>query len=470
MAAGPRNPARSLSIALRLTVWYALSAFALVFAATAFLYWVLVTNLVREDARFLADELDNVRLILRGAPEGAWRSGATLPARSSRGRRELYIRLLDRQGAVVLETRGMRRVLPPPSLDALTAIRSRQGVRADVRARSGETFQALTAPADDAAVGYVQVAMNRGYEEHLLALYRARLGWVLSFSVIACALVGYVIAWAGMRPLQRIGRTAERIGSATLDERIPIAGLPAELSVLAETFNTMLDRLEGSFARISRFSDDVAHELRTPINNLRGGIEVALNQPQTADEYVETLNSCLEETGRVSRMIQSLLFLARTDSATEPLVREVLDVERELTAIAEFYGASASEAGITLSLAAAAAQHARLNRTLFQQAVGNLVANALAHTPRGGSVRIEARREDGGLCVAVADTGCGISAEQLPHVFDRFFRVDPARAGSEHNIGLGLSVVKSIVERHGGRAEIASQPGRGTEVRLNFPA
>ena len=459
-----------LSIALRLTVWYAISAFALIFAATAFLYWVLATNLVREDARFLTDELDTVRMVLRAAPAGAWKTD--LASRVSSGDRQLYVRLLDRDGAVILETDGMSQILRPPTAAALAAVGSARGVGEDTRAVSGETFQTLTGPGveGDPSLGYIQVAMNRAAEEHLLALYRARLLGVLSLSLIACAVVGLLIARAGIRPIQRIGRTAERIGSSTLHERIQIDGLPAELSTLAQAFNAMLDRLEDSFARVSRFSDDVAHELRTPIHNLRGEIEVAMARPRTATEYSEVLSSCLEESGRLSRVIQSLLFLARTDNATEPLQREPVDVDRALKSVAEFYEAAASEAGITLTVATPPAPHAMLNRTLFQQAVGNLVSNALAHTPPGGSIRIEARGDGEGLCIAVADTGWGISSEQLPHVFDRFFRTDPARTGSEHNVGLGLSVVKSIVERHGGRAEVLSELGQGAEVRLHFPA
>ena len=469
MAAALLRRPWSLSIALRLTVWYALSAFTLIFAATAFLYWVLVTNLVREDARFLADQLDTVRMILRAAPAGAWTPSLNGRALSSNGR-QLYVRLLDRRGVVVLETSGMRQVLPPPAPAALAAVSSRRVVGESARAISGAPFQTLTAPAatDDPSAGYIQVAMNRAAEEHLLALYRARLLWVLSLSLIACAAVGLLIARAGIRPIQRIGRTAERFGSSTLHERIPIAGLPAELSTLAQAFNSMLDRLEDSFTRVTRFSDDVAHELRTPINNLRGSIEVALARPRSQVEYGEVLSSCLEESGRLSRVVQSLLFLARADNATEPLQLEMVDVARELRAVADFYEASASEAGIALALVAQPL-HAMLNRTLLQQAVGNLVSNALAHTPRGGSIQIVARRDDTGLCVVVADTGQGIPADQLPHVFDRFFRADPARSGSDHNVGLGLSVVKSIVERHGGRAEISSQLGRGSEVRLTFP-
>ena len=168
-------------------------------------------------------------------------------------------------------------------------------------------------------------------------------------------------------------------------------------------------------------------------------------------------------------MIQSLLFLARTEQASEPPQRETIEVGRELAAVQEFYDAAAAERGVSLRVAATYGLSAPLNRTLFQQAVGNLVSNAIGHTPANGVVQIAAHTETSWLMVSVTDTGCGIAPEHLPHVFDRFYRVDRARATSEHNVGLGLAMVKSIVERHGGRIEIDSDVGRGTRVTLIFP-
>ena len=229
----------------------------------------------------------------------------------------------------------------------------------------------------------------------------------------------------------------------------------------------MLDRLQEAFSRTSRFSDDVAHELRTPIGNLRGEIEVALSKPRTGEDYRETLGSCLEECGRISRMVERLLFLARTDAAVEPLARETVEVRRELAAVHEFYEAAAADAGVALHFDASTDLTAQLDRVLFQQALGNLIANAIAHTPAGGSIWIRALNVDGALGVSVEDTGVGVSSEHIARVFERFYRVDPSRSGA--NAGLGLAVVKAIVERHGGRAGLRSQPGAGTAVDLVFP-
>ena len=462
-AKGERRP---LSIATRMSLWYALSAFAVVVAATAFLYGVLATNLERQEARFSVDELTNVRLLLDAAPS----PGAEDSARLDEDR-ELYVRVINPSGAISRETPGMAKVVPPPSANALKAIRNSGGVRQDVRSARGEFFQTLTAPAatdGSGAQGYVQIAVNRGDEERLLSLYRRRMALVLGLTLIATVLAGYLIARAGTQPIERISETAARIGSTTLNERIATPGLPAELAGLAVTFNTMLDRLEESFARVSRFSDDVAHELRTPVNNLRGEIEVALGQPRSDEAYREVLGSCLEECARLSRIIQSLLFLARADEVGAALARETTDVGQALSGVREFYEAAAAEAGVGLVLRVSDGLEAALDRTLFQQAVGNLISNALAHTPAGGHVTLEAALENRALVVRVSDTGCGIGGEHLHHVFDRFYRVDRARTGSLQNVGLGLAVVRSIAERHGGSANIVSEPGRGVEVTLTF--
>jgi two-component system heavy metal sensor histidine kinase CusS len=267
--------------------------------------------------------------------------------------------------------------------------------------------------------------------------------------------------------VEAVARTAARVDPGHLGERIATAGLPAELLALASTFNAMLDRLEESFTRLRRFSADIAHELRTPVGNLRGEIEVALGRPRSAEEYREVLGSGLEECGRLAGLIDGLLFLARAESPRAQIGRERLDVAEELRAVSEFYEATAAEAGVRLAVAGDRAVPAELNRPLFQRAVGNLLANALAHTPPGGSVTLTARQAGSEVEVEVTDTGGGIPAEHLPHVFDRFYRADEARSGG--GVGLGLAIVRGIVELHGGTAEVHSEPGSGTRVRLIFP-
>ena len=244
--------------------------------------------------------------------------------------------------------------------------------------------------------------------------------------------------------------------------------MPAEVQELAATFNDMLDRLSDSFERLSQFSSDIAHELRTPVNNLRGEIDLALSKRRTPEEYVDLLGSLSEECEHLTRLIDSLLFLARAEQPAMQIHREDLDICRELGLVCEFYEPAAADEGVRLSVKAPSGLSFPLDRTLFQRAVGNLVQNAVAHTPRDGEVRVEALHREAQLVVAVMDTGAGIPPEHLPRVFDRFYRADPARARDRGGSGLGLAIVQSIARLHGGTAEVTSEVGRGTSITLTF--
>jgi two-component system heavy metal sensor histidine kinase CusS len=264
--------------------------------------------------------------------------------------------------------------------------------------------------------------------------------------------------------------TARHIGSTNLRERIHPEGYPFEMAFLASTFNQMLDRLEESFDRISRFSTDIAHDLRTPVNNIRGEAEVALARARSADEYRDVVESCLEEAVRLSDLIGDLLFLARAESPLTHLRRERTDGGELLGGVREYYEASAADNGVSLTTTVANEPViAELDRTLLQRAVGNLVSNALAHTPRGGAVVLGTNADSSTIRIEVSDTGVGIPAEALPKVFDRFFRVDSSRTQGSGATGLGLAIVKSIALLHGGNVEISSEPGHGTRVTFHMP-
>jgi two-component system heavy metal sensor histidine kinase CusS len=470
----PEKLRRPWSLAARLSAWYAGSAFLLLLVATGFLYWALVKNFDHEDDQYLTEKINVLSTLLRERPGVTaildWEVESESTARP-------YMRVLTRvlgaDGRVIVETKGMSAELALSVFPAPSARVGQVGEGVEVRSAGGRTFRLLSAravagpPKQENCL--VQAALDTTYEENLVAEYRQRLWLVLGAGLVACALIGYGIARHGIRPVQEISASMRRIRSETLNQRIASAGLPAELSALAATFNEMLDRLEEAFARLSRFSSDIAHELRTPINNLRGEVEVALSRARTPEEYREALGSSLEECLRLSRMIDNLLFLARAENPQTKICREPVDVARELGAVREFYDAAAGEAGVKLDLNAPDAIRADLDRTLFQQSIGNLIENALAHTPRGGVIQLSAAEHDGNVLVSVSDSGCGIPEEDLPRVCERFYRADRARSKHTGGVGLGLAIVKSIAALHGGDIRIASTPGRGTRVTLSFP-
>jgi two-component system, OmpR family, heavy metal sensor histidine kinase CusS len=431
----------------RMAAWYAGSAAVLLVVATTSLYLTIAAGLEVEGDRWLEYSIDYVR-------NYQIRTGQ-VPDQDDWPAHDLRIR--DDAGRVLFATPLAQDRLP------LTLVPGASGVNYRVAAR--RPFRALSRRAGDRIY---EISYDRTHELELLARYRRYMAFVLAPALAASAVAGIVIARRGLRPVEDIAATAGRIGPERLGERISADGLPAELGDLARTFNVMLDRLQNSFNRLERFSGDIAHELRTPVHSIRNVAEVALATSHTREEDREALTACLDSAGHLSRLIERVLFLARADNPQTVLELETFDMASELSAVREFYEPAAEEAGIELEVIAPPRLTCRLDRTLFQRALGNLLTNALTHTPEGGQVIVSASAGPEGLVVSVSDTGGGIAPEHLPRVFDRFYRPDPARSSGQ-GTGLGLAIVKSIAELHGGRASIASLPEAGCVVTLQFP-
>jgi two-component system heavy metal sensor histidine kinase CusS len=322
-----------------------------------------------------------------------------------------------------------------------------------------------TSPTDTARQS-IQIALDISQDAALLATYQRKLAGALCLGLLFSTLAAFYVARRGLRPLAEMTRHMEGITVAQLHERLEPAHWPEELSAMASAFNAMLLRLADAFARVTQFSADLAHELRTPVNNLMGGTEVALSKPRSADEYRQILESNLEEYGRLSRLVESLLFLARAENTEVQLRTTRLYGVDVLEAVCRYHDALAEEKGIRLFCQGRGYLDA--DALLLKRALGNLLINAIQHTPKGGEIRLTMQSaDDGSAQIKVQDTGCGIPPEHLPKIFDRFYRVDPAR--SEEGTGLGLAIVKSIMELHGGSVTIPSKPGEGTTAILRFP-
>jgi len=467
-------PVRSWSLASQMTIWYAVSSFALVLIATGILYHALYSGLAHEDDVFLAQNAQTLKLLLDKPKDEMDEFRQELILEQSSGRPVwVWLRILDGAGGLVVETPDMSRFLPrqmfpPPSEE------TQEVWKGETVWDGQETYRVVTVsaewPAHVPPLALLQVAVDMGQNQIVLTKYRKRLLIVLGLSLLACAWGGYWIAHRGIRLVKEMAQTAAKIRSTTLDERLETSGLPSELSDLAVTFNGMLDRLEESFSRLSRFSADIAHELRVPIHNLRVGTEVILRKARTMEEYQEVLGSGMEEYQRLSLLIDRLLFLARAESETVQIQLEKVDLSRELNLLREYYELSVGEAGIRFDVEMPPNLELPVDRALFQRAVGNLIENSIKHTPAGGTIKMEVTPEVRKVKIAISDTGKGIPESQLPHVFDRFYRGDASRSSSSGGAGLGLSIVQSIMVLHGGSVDIQSQPAKGTTVTLLFPS
>ena len=311
----------------------------------------------------------------------------------------------------------------------------------------------------------IQVAQDRSSDEQLEKRFGILLGIVLAGSILASAIIAITVTKHGLRPLGEMTRSLERIGPSHLNERVASATWPRELQPFATTFDAMLARLEDSFKRLSQFSADLAHELRTPVANIMGEGQVALTRERTPSEYREIIESTIAECERLSGVVDNLLFVARADAARESIERNLFDALAAVEKIATFYRTLAEDRNVAIHCSGEGEIYA--DSVLFQRAVSNLVDNALRFTPEGGTIQISITVKSAHSEVTVSDNGCGITPEHLPRVFDRFYRADSSR--SSHGAGLGLALVKSILDLHGGTARIESEVNRGTTVTVTFP-
>jgi two-component system heavy metal sensor histidine kinase CusS len=447
------KPAEPRSIASQLVLLFTLAAAFLLSCGLGALYLIVVRHAFEEDNEVLADKEAAVRADL-SAPGGIDVVSAQLKNVRAGERAAYWIRVLGSDNQLLAETPGMSTLLPASVFTA----KKRKDFHAD-----GRLFSLATSDHQTSTGRFkIQVAQDRTADEWFMKQFAMLLAAVLAVAVAASAIIAWSVTRRGLRPLSEMTRALKRVGPKQLHERVTAVGWPRELQPLAIAFDDMLARLEDSFVRLSQFSADIAHELRTPIGNIRGEAEVALTRPRSAEEYREVIESTIAESHHLGHIVDNLLFLARTEAAEGHLHRSSFNGRNAIEKIAAFHELIAEEQNLTIRCEGDGTFVA--DEMLFSRAVNNLVENAVRHTPAGGSIAISLVDSS----VSVKDTGSGISAEHVPRVFDRFYRADPSR--SSEGVGLGLALVKSIMDLHGGTASIESEVGRGTTVTLRFPA
>jgi two-component system, OmpR family, heavy metal sensor histidine kinase CusS len=281
---------------------------------------------------------------------------------------------------------------------------------------------------------------------------------------------GYLLARRALAPVDRMAAEAAQITASRLDRRLDVPKSDDELGRLGATLNGMIARLERSFEETRRFTADAAHELRTPLAVMRNVAEVALQLPREPEHYRRVLGDVLEEVERLTRLAEQLLFLCREDAGLVPLALTETRLDDMVRDLAEHMSVVAGAKGLTLECCDLASCPIRADVDQLRRLLFNLLDNAVKFTPSGGTIRIELARSDEHALVAVADTGIGIPSEHLDRVFERFYRVDPARNRETDGTGLGLAICRSIADAHGGQIRIESVVGRGTRVSLKMPA
>jgi two-component system heavy metal sensor histidine kinase CusS len=313
----------------------------------------------------------------------------------------------------------------------------------------------------------VIIAVDTDSHLHFLKEFHRTL-WLMVFcGITIMGLMGWIAVRQGHRPLHLIVEQISQISAHELNTRLSPESVPAELTELAASFNDLLQRLEEAFTRLSHFSDDIAHELRTPVTNLMTQTQVALSQARSTGEYQEILYSNMEEYERMAQMIGDMLFLAKADNGQNSLNTVDVDIESEIRNLFDYYEAWAEECQVSLTYEGTA--HVQGDRLMLRRALSNLLSNAIHHTPKGCCVNVQLSHTGTGVLINVQNPGVPVPAKHLSRLFDRFYRIDPSRQHKGEGAGLGLAIVKSIVDAHGGNV-VATSDEAGTQFRIRLPA
>ena len=327
----------------------------------------------------------------------------------------------------------------------------------------------LTLPSANPAHAPYQIALAVNINHHQVFNHAIQqtIWLAIGGGIALISLFAWLMTHRGLAPLRDIVKLVQDMSVEHLNTRLPVSSVPIELNDLAHSLNAMLSRLEEAFQRLSDFSSDIAHELRTPISNLLLQTQVALSKTRNAEEYSEVLYSNLEEYQRLATMIADMLFLAKAENGLMIPTRTAVDLLKEVEDLFTYYEALAEDLEVGLSLQGQGVVQG--DRLMLRRAFSNLLSNAIRHTPRGGTVTVNiGRRYPGKLFVSVENPGEPILPEHLPRLFDRFYRVDPSRQRVSEGAGLGLAITRSIILSHGGKVQVVSD--RTTRFEILLPA
>lgn len=460
---------RGLSISTRLSLMVGAAVLVVLLGVGTALYRSLCQQLSIRDDIALTNRLDQIRtLVLNEDVQRMIREKPRLFTNMLGNTESLLVLRFPGQPPLIEVNPGKR---PLPEIAPVTA--SRPIVPEDVHHQQTPNGVPFISAAALAVTGHsssrqLEIITGRLMTERTQtqANYLRQIALITLCAALAAVALSALFARRSLRPLQRLARETSTIDVRHLGRRIALPNQPAELQPLISAFNQMLERLENSFQQLSQVSADMAHDLRTPIGNLLGQTEIALTQKRSEAYYTALLGSNFEELVRLSTMIDKMLFLARAENASQAINKALLSLDEALLPLAEYFEGLAEERRIALRFSASG--NITADADLLRRAVANLLDNAIRYADGDSEVQIEARHQPDGVLLSVTNRGETISPEQQERLFDRFWRADSARHASKNSSGLGLSIVRGIMQLHQGRCGVSSGQ-RQTRFWLLFP-
>jgi len=454
------------SIRLRLTLWYVFLLALILAAFSAGIYLTLRHNLYDN----LDDSIQNRANVLLDIVryEGNRPTLTGVVSSNDPNQGESFVRVFDASGELTFDNSAAVGDVPIDGRAVESALVGKTITRS---INVGEAFRVRTLPIerDGRISGVLEVGLSEGDVSDILQTLLLILGIAYPVTLLVASVGGVFLAGRALSPIDRLTRLARRISAEDLGQRLNLRLPDDEVGRLARTFDEMIARLDDAFRRQRQFTADASHELRTPLTAMKGQAEVALSRPREAAAYREVLQAVNEEVDRLIRLVGSLLTLARADAGQIPIASEPVSVGELIAAAVEQVRPVARQRDLEVRVEPGPAVTLRADEDLLLQLLLNLLDNATKYTRAGGQVIVGWNVGAGQVELWVRDTGIGIASEHLPHIFDRFYRVDKARSRAEGGAGLGLSICRWIAEAHGGSISAQSAPGHGTVFTVKLP-
>ena len=453
------------TLAFRLTLWY-----ALIFSITSLLafsfFYVLVTSVLKTQTdRELVDQVGKFSTLLAVEGAEAVKSVAVVESRAG-GTKKTFLRFLYGNGQVFSSSNMSYWQDIGVNRDAIEKLL--QG--------SPPVFETVAIPGREYKVRLVYGMIGRGIilqvgrsletYGRFITVFRQIFAGTMSFLIVLAALIGWFMARRAMGGVEEVTNTARLISMDALDTRVPVNRRGDEIAQLASTFNEMLDRIQELVTGMKEMSDNIAHDLRSPLTRMRGIAEVTLTTGRTLPEYEAMAASIIEECDRLLDMINTMLVISEVEAGVGTLDKESMDLMSLVREACDLFLPMAEDQEITLECRSVEPCTYRGDIRKIQRMIANLIDNAIKYTPRGGRVSLSVEQDGTSAAIRVSDTGEGIPPEDLPHIFDRFYRGDQSR--SHDGIGLGLSLARAIARFHGGDIEVASTPHEGSTFTVTL--
>jgi len=456
---------------VKLTFWYILTFFLSVLVIFGFLYFRLKHQLIKEVDRILRDEANELSgLVVQGLKERdvliAFESSV-----SARPYYPIYFRILDNEGSLVYVSRNFREIGYEPTDSLMSAVRQGKQILEEIKSPGRRrTFRILNIrpPAKGSLTYVLQVGTHTRFVRKSMSHFKANLLIAFPIVLVLGSLGGWFLARRSLAPVSYIAEKASQITSSRLSERLCPRGTGDEMDHLIETINAMIERLEASFRRVSEFTGDTSHELKTPLTAMRGEAELLLSKRRTPEEYEDGLSHMVDRFDHLNRLLNDLTLLSETDSFQVKLETAPLRLDLLLQNISSLFQVLADQKRILFEVGPLQEITVLGDNTRLQQLFTILIDNAIKYTSKG-SIHLTLGRVDGTAVVKVRDTGVGIPKQEQDKIFKRFYRVDKSRSRETGGAGLGLSIAEWIVRAHNGKIEVSSEPDRGSTFTLYLP-